>query len=270
MKNVCVITGGGSGMGLATAKILGKDQHIIIVGRTLDKLEAALEELKADGIEAESFACDISDRSSVDKLVAHAKSLGKITCVIHAAGMSPQMGSSQKIMEVNALGTIIMNEAFYQVMEEDSCILNVSSMSGYFLPNFMIPKKAYRYSRIDTNLFMKKIMSFVNLFPKKLRNGISYSLSKNFVIWYVQTDAVKFGKKGIRLLSVSPGSILTPMGELEKGDAEAFLEKSALARPGRVEEVSELMAFLVSDKASYMTGIDILCDGGVVASRVRA
>ncbi|WP_252187567.1 SDR family NAD(P)-dependent oxidoreductase [Anaeromonas gelatinilytica] len=79
MKNVCVITGGDSGMGLATAKILGKDNYIIIVDRTVKKLENAIAELNSDGIEAEVFACDISDRASVNKLVAHAKELGVIT-----------------------------------------------------------------------------------------------------------------------------------------------------------------------------------------------
>lgn len=266
MKKVCVITGGGSGMGLATAKILGKDNYIIIVGRTLKKLETALEELKIEEIEVEAFACDISDRASVDKLAAHAKEIGTISSVIHAAGMSPNMGDARTIMGANALGTININEAFYNVMEEGSCIIDVASMSGYLLPKFIIPLKKYKYSRIDKDIFMKKMMARVNLFPQKLRSGVAYGISKNFVIWYAKTDAAKFGQKGIRIISVSPGSFETPMGELEKESVDDLTKFCAIKRLGHVEEIANLFAFCASDKAGYLTGVDILCDGGCVAS----
>jgi NAD(P)-dependent dehydrogenase (short-subunit alcohol dehydrogenase family) len=269
MKKVCVITGGGSGMGLATAKILGKENYIIIVGRSVKKLEGALEELKAEGIEAEAFDADISDRASVDKLAAHARKLGTISSVIHAAGMSPHMGEARTIIEANALGTINMNEAFYSVMEEGSCIIDVSSMSAYLTPKFIMPVKSYKYSRINLYVFMKKIMARVNLFPKKTRSGVAYSISKSFVIWYAKTDAAKFGQKGIRVLSISPGSFDTPMAELEKDKTAELIKYSAIKRLGYVEEIANLFAFCVSTKAGYLTGVDILCDGGCVASGVN-
>ncbi|MDF2985977.1 MAG: short-chain dehydrogenase/reductase [Eubacterium sp.] len=269
MKKVCVITGGGSGMGLATARILGKENHIIIVGRTLKKLQAALEELKAEGIEAESFACDIANRASVDKLAIHARKMGTIASVIHAAGMSPHMGDAKTIMEANALGTINMNEAFYNVMEEGSCIIDVSSMSAYMIPGFILPAGKYKYSRIDKELFMKKMMARVNLFPKKSRSGVAYGISKNFVIWYAKTDAAKFGEKGVRVISVSPGSFETPMGELEKEGVENLIKYCAIKRLGHVEEIASLLAFCAGDKVGYLTGTDILCDGGCVASERR-
>jgi len=269
MKNVCVITGGGSGMGFATAKILGKENYIIIVGRTLKKLEDAQKELIDEGIEAESFACDISDRASVDKLAVYARNIGYISSVIHAAGMSPNMADAKTIMEANALGTININESFYEVMEEGSCLIDVSSMSGYLIPAFLMPSGKYKYSRIDKEFFMKKMMQRVNLFPKKLRSSLSYGISKNFVIWYAKTDAAKFGSKGIRVLSVSPGSFETPMGALEQDRTEEYTKLCAIKRPGRVEEIANLFAFCVSSKASYLTGVDILCDGGCVASGVN-
>lgn len=269
MKKVCVITGGGSGMGLATAKMLGKENYVIIVGRTLKKLEDALEELKENGIKAESFTCNISNRASVDKLAAYAKSKGRIASVIHAAGMSPHMGDARTIMEANALGTININEAFYEVMEKGSCLIDVSSMSGYIVPGFIMPIMRYKYSRINKEKFMKMMMGRVNIFPKKLRPGVSYGISKNFVIWYAKTDAIKFGSKGIRVLSVSPGSFETPMGELEKDSTDEYTKQSAIKRLGRVEEIANLFAFCVSNKASYLTGTDILCDGGCVASGIN-
>lgn len=266
-KRVCVITGGGSGMGLATAKIIGKDHYIIIAGRTIKKLENAINELHEAGIEAEAMACDISDVDSVEKLAKHAKTMGRVNSVIHAAGMSPHMGDANTIMEVNALGTININEAFYKVMDEGSCVIDVSSMSGHFMPNIVLPKSKYSLSRTDKNLFIKKMMKRVNLFPKKLRTGVAYGISKNFVIWYAKTDAAKFGKKGMRVLSVSPGSFETPMAELEKDELAGYIENSAIKRLGKVEEIASLLAFCASDKPGYLTGTDILCDGGCVAAK---
>ena len=266
MRKVCVITGGGSGMGLATAKIMGKDNYIIIVGRTIKKLEKALKELRSQGIEAESFACDISDRSSVDKLASYARTVGTISSVIHAAGMSPNMGEAIKIMEANALGTINMNEAFYKVMEEGSCIIDVSSMSAYLTPKLIMPERSYKYSRIDKDVFMKRMMARVNIFPKKLRSSVAYGISKHFVIWYAKTDAAKFGEKGIRVISITPGNFETPMGNLEKDSASEYTKYCAIKRFGYVEEIANLFAFCASDKCGYLTGVDILCDGGCVAS----
>ena len=106
MKNVCVVTGGGSGMGLEAAKIVGKEQKIILVGRTVSKLENAIAELKELGIDAEAFPCDAGDREAVKKLAAYAAEQGNIKTVIDAAGVSPHMTSGEKIFTVNAVGTI--------------------------------------------------------------------------------------------------------------------------------------------------------------------
>jgi NAD(P)-dependent dehydrogenase (short-subunit alcohol dehydrogenase family) len=141
--------------------------------------------------------------------------LGRISAVIHAAGISPNVGTAKTIMEVNALGTISINEAFYNVMEKGSCLLDVSSMSGHMVPGAIMPTRKYRYSRKNKSLFMKMMLGRVYVFPKKLHSSLAYGISKNFVTWYAKSDTLKFGQKGIRVLSVSPGSFETPMGELE-------------------------------------------------------
>jgi len=109
-------------------------------------------------------------------------------------------------------------------------------------------------------------MSRVNLLPKKVRSGFAYGISKNFVSWYTKADAVKFGKKGIRVLSISPGSFDTDMGQLEKEGVDMLLGQTAIPRLGKVEEIATLIAFCASDQPGYLTGTDILCDGGCVAS----
>ena len=268
-KKVCVITGGGSGMGLATAIIMGKDHSLILVGRSVEKLEKALEELKAEGIEAEFFACDIAEQASVKQLAAYAREMGEVAVVIHAAGMSPHMGSPDTIMATNALGTININEAFYEVMEEGSCIIDVSSMVSYMVPGIIYPVGCYKYSRSDRQAFIKKMMARVNLFPKQYRQYLAYAISKNFMIWYARSDAARFGQKGVRVLSVSPGFFETPMGELEKDLSDGYTRFCALQRVGQVDEIANLLAFCASEKVGYLTGVDILCDGGCIASGVN-
>lgn len=269
MKKVCVITGGGSGMGLATARLMGKDHIIIICGRNAAKLDKAVMELENEGIEAEAVTCDVSNISSVKNLAAFAKKKGEIGAVIHAAGMSPHMGEASQIMAVNALGTIHINNTFYDVMEEGSCIIDVSSMSAYLTPKIIMPIWNYKYSVESPKLFFKKTMRWVKLFPKKTQAGIAYGISKHFVIWFAKQDAARFGKKGIRVLSVSPGNFETPMGELEKEEADKFTKFCAIKRFGHVEEIASLFEYCASQSAGYLTGVDILCDGGLVASGVK-
>lgn len=269
MKKVCVITGGGSGIGFATAKIMGQQAlHVILAGRSAKKLENAVAELKAEGIEAEAFSCDVSDQGGTRALAGTALERGKVEIVIHAAGMSPHMGDAQKIMEANALGTVNVNDAFYGVMHDGGCIIDTSSMSAYLTPKLIMPGRCYKFSRTDRGKFMKKMMRRVNLFPRKVRSGVAYGISKDFVIWFARTDAARFGQKGVRVLSVTPGNFETPMGELEKDEAMTYVKYNAIKRLGRPEEIARLYAALADGRIGYLTGADILCDGGCVAGGV--
>ncbi|MGD1819959.1 MAG: SDR family NAD(P)-dependent oxidoreductase [Pleomorphochaeta sp.] len=268
MKNVYVITGGGSGMGLATAKLFtDKDDIIILTGRTVEKLKFAVNELQALGIASCAFPCDVSDINSVRDLANHASSLGRIVAVIHAAGVSPHMDNGKRIMEINALGTINVDEVFLPIMENNSCIINVSSMAGYFMPKIIIPKKVYRLALSNKDQFFKKMMKRIKIFPKKFRADVAYGLSKNFVIWYSAAMASDFGENGIRILSVSPGTFDTPMGEVEKDEAITYRKYCAFKRSGKSEEIAKLIEFLVRPDAGYLTGVDILMDGGCVAGK---
>ena len=140
MAKVCVITGGGSGMGLEAAKFMPKDKIIVISGRTMSKLENGVKQLKELGFEAYAKTCDTSSRESVIELVEDAKSLGEITNVINSAGVSPAMkGTPEGILKINALGTVYVNQEFSKVMGQGSVIVDVSSNSAYILPSFIIP-----------------------------------------------------------------------------------------------------------------------------------
>lgn len=271
MSNICVITGGGSGIGLATAHHVGKQGYdIILVGRTASKLSQAVTQLAEQNIKAEAISCDIGDRSSTFHLAQQTLARGKVKAVIHAAGMSPHMGSAEQIMQANAVGTININDAFYEVMSSGSCIINTSSMSAYITPQFIMPKRRYPLSRTSPEKFMRNMMRRVNLFPKKTRSGVAYGISKNFVIWFAKTDAARFGQKGIRILSITPGNFETPMGELEKEEALTYMKHNAIPRLGQVDEIAALYTACIDERIGYLTGTDIICDGGCIASGANA
>lgn len=270
MTKVCVITGGGSGMGLEVAKLMG-DAKVVITGRTVSKLEGAIEEIKAAGVDAVAFACDASDPASVDALVEYACSLGTVKTVIHAAGVSPHMGDGAYIWKINTCGTMNVDEKFAAVMDEGGVILNVSSMSAYMLPAERTPYALYEASAYGTEALEAGFAQVLAQVPAEMQPGMAYTMSKNFVIWYTKREAVKYGPKGIRVVSISPGTFTTPMGKLEGDEAAKFGLSGAMGRLGEPVEIARMMAFMVSDECSYLDGVDILYDGGVIAAtEVRA
>ena len=262
MSNVCVITGGGSGMGLEAAKLM-KDKIVVLSGRTEKKLENAVAELEKLGIKAYAKACDTSSRESVKELVRFASELGEIKNVINSAGLSPAMSDPETIVKVNALGTVYINQEFAKVMKSGSVIVDVASNSAYILPSFLINKKIYRLAEENEELFVQKIVKKSHMAKGDYqRSGFAYSLSKNFVVWYAQKCAFEYGKKGIRVVSLSPGLIATDMGNLESKDGGMLIPMSADERMGKPEELGFALAMVADERNGYLAGVDVLCDGG--------
>ena len=112
----------------------------------------------------------------------------------------------------------------------------------------------------------KQLVARAGIAPKGARPGLAYAISKHFVIWFAKTDAARFGAKNVRCLSVTPGNFDTPMGALESEQAEVFKKYSALKRNGGPEEIAALFAMLIDERLGFLTGTDIIMDGGVIAS----
>lgn len=159
-----------------------KGYYVMIVGRNEKKLAGAVEELRKDGCEAEAYSCDVSDREHCFALARHAAECGAVKAVLHIAGMSPHMGDAEKIMQANALGTVNINDAFFEVIAEGGCVIDTSSTSAYMAPSFIMPKRVYPLACTDRKLFMDKMMKKVKMFPRKTREGVAYSMSKHFTI----------------------------------------------------------------------------------------
>lgn len=254
-------------MGVATAKIVGRDRALVLCDVRPDRLETAAGALQELGMTATVVNCDVTDRQAVTELFETASGFGAVTSVIHTAGVSPSMGDADYVMRTNAIGTLNVNEAFYQMAGEGSAIVNVASMAAHLLPENLIPTQHFPLALKDDARFMTEMALVCSNFPEEARSGLAYAISKSFVRWYSTFQAERFNGRGIRIVSVSPGSIDTEMGRLEEqAGAGALVADAAVPRWGKPEEMAELLAFCASDKAGYLTGTDILSDGGVVAS----
>jgi NAD(P)-dependent dehydrogenase (short-subunit alcohol dehydrogenase family) len=272
MNLVSVITGGAGGMGTATANLVGRDHTIVLCDVRQDRLDAVAATLNDLGIAPVIVNCDVTDRQAVNRLFETASGLGKLASVIHTAGVSPSMGDADYVMRTNALGTVNVNKAFYETAADGAAIVNVASMAAHMLPDEMIPTAQFPLALEDEDRFMDAMLAACNIVPEEARSGIAYAVSKSFVRWYSTSQAETFNGRGLRIVSVSPGSIDTEMGRLEEqAGAGAMVANAAVPRWGKPEEMAELLAFCASDKAGYLTGTDILNDGGVIASmRERA
>ena len=185
--------------------------------------------------------------------------------MIHAVGVSPHMADGEKVFAISAVGTINVDEEFGEAMD-GGCILDVSSMSGYMLPPDKVPVQIYKLALTDVSAFQVAFSQMLSMVPDEQKTGMAYTVSKNFVAWYTSRIAVRYGRKGLRVVSISPGTFNTPMGEVEGEEAASFALNGALGRVGDSAEIARMMAFMVSDECSYLTGVDILYDGGAVAA----
>ncbi len=267
MTNVAVVTGGAGGMGLAVAHALGRESTVLISDVSHERVQIAQNELDKAGVDCAAAICDVTDPASVRQLVERAQELGTVVSVIHTAGVSPSMASAELILRINAVGTVLINQAFLRIAGRGMAIVNVASVAGHQLPAFLAPTRRYKRSRTDIERFHSDLLAVCNMFPESRRAQLAYVLSKNFVIWYSKALAAQFGSSGARVLSVSPGSFDTAMGKLEaSAGAGALAQIGALKRFGHTTEIAELLAFCASGKAGYLTGTDIICDGGVMAA----
>ncbi|GAY15005.1 SDR family NAD(P)-dependent oxidoreductase [Mycobacterium sp. shizuoka-1] len=272
MSRVSIITGGAGGMGLATAKIVGRDHTPVLCDVRADRLDSAAATLNDLGIAASVINCDVTDRDAVGRLFETASGIGPVASVIHTAGVSPSMGPADYVMRTNAIGTLNVNEVFFASAGDGAVIVNVASMASHMLPDELVPAQHFDLAFSDEKRFLTEMLAACDIAGEQMRSGLAYSISKTFVRWYSSSQAERFNGRGLRIVSVSPGSVDTEMGLLEaEAGAGAMVADFAVPRWGTAQEMAELFSFCASERAGYLTGTDILNDGGVIASmRERA
>ncbi|MFS0750964.1 SDR family oxidoreductase [Oceanobacillus sp. 1P07AA] len=263
MSNVYVITGGTGGMGKSIAELVGKEGTILLADVNEERLIQTKEELSTKGINDVYYqTVDITNKENIQELVEKTKSLGSLKSIINTAGLSPTMADSKKITEVNLLGTANILDAFIEIAETDTVAVCISSMSGHMAP------KQGPYMDILKNPLAPNTVEAMEQIAQG-NSGTAYSLSKLGVLVMVEDQAWKWGQKGARIVSVSPGTINTPMGRQESSKQEqmkVMLEHTPLQREGEPMEIATAVNFLISDAASYITGTDLRVDGGTIAN----
>ena len=256
-KGLALITGAGSGMGRATAQAMAREGwSLLLCDLNADSLEASRTLLQAPE-RAELLTGDLAAPAFT---AAMDEALGgrPIAALVHCAGLSSSMASAARIFEVNLTATIVLVNAARQRMAAGGSVLLFASYAGHVLgPMFD--------AQIDAALDADDMAAFPAFAPDP---DLAYSVSKRAVQRLVRRKALDFGRKGLRILSLSPGIIDTPMStaEMERHPImKDMIAVSPLGRPARPEEVGAVAAFLCSDGASFMTGTDILVDGGAFA-----
>lgn len=266
---ICVITGGGGGMGTECAKIMGKREKLLLVDISQEKLDAAVEMLAGLGItDVETAICNVGDREAVKELAEKAASLGEIGSVIHTAG-APHELPAEIIINVNCVGVYNMIEEFYKVMGEGSNMVTVSSLSTWLcLPAFQNEAMKAVLDDPDDPAFEAKMVGIAKNMAARSggpEGGLAYSVGKVFSYVYSQRNVQRFADKGIRINSVTPGVVATAMGDNE--GARRQLQQMAIKRSGTPEEMAHVICFLTDDLCGDVTGIDISMDGGWSALR---
>ena len=259
MTNVHVITGGSSGIGLQCAKRF-KEGTVLITGRNEEKLKKAEEELKKEGIDVVYKSSDISDVDSIKELFKYAKTIGKVKTVVNSAGVSGGTVDSRRTFEIDLLGTEHLIEETLNVAEESTVLILIASMMGHTIP------ANPEYDKYLENPSQEgAIEALVKCVDDK--SDKAYNFSKRGVHLLVKKYAQAFGEKEARIVSVSPGIIMTPMAERAAADyperMEFMKKMTPMSRNGRPEDIANAVCFMASDNASFITGVDLLVDGGL-------
>ncbi|MBD7994327.1 SDR family oxidoreductase [Arthrobacter sp. Sa2CUA1] len=257
---------GVGGMGQAVVRRSGAGRKVLLADYNQALLEGAVDSALSEGYDVASQVVDVSSRDSVAALAATARELGTVTGVVHTAGLSPVQATVEAIWKVDLFGVALVLEEFEKVIARGGAGVVISSMSAY-LAGGQIPADAL------ADLAAKPADDLLGLpFLTGIDHpGYAYSVAKRANQARVQTASVRWGRRGARLNSISPGVISTPMGQQElAGESgaqmRAMIEGSGTGRVGTPGDIANAAAFLLSSEAGFMTGADLLVDGGVVAA----
>lgn len=249
---VTVITGAASGMGRQSIECLrGTVDHLVAVDLDVPEITGTV-----------GVACDISDPAAIADLVEEVRGLGSFRGLVHAAGVSPTMADARSVLKIDLVGTALVLDAFESLVEPGSAAVCFSSSSAYQLALIGVD------AELQALVSDPRAPGFLDAATERFGDsGIAYAWAKRGVIAVAAAAAVAWGRGGGRVNSLAPGLIDTPMGRQE---AEAqpimktMLEKTPLGRLGQPEEISAVVAFLLSEGASFISGIDVLVDGGML------
>ncbi|MGA2142544.1 MAG: SDR family oxidoreductase [Brevinematales bacterium] len=266
MKEVTVLIGCGL-IGTAIARRVSSGKHILLADLRQEKAELVAAVLNDAGFEASTAAIDVSSRKAVESLAEKAASLGDVTGVIDAAGVSPSQAPIETILKVDLYGTALVLEIFGNIIARGGSGLVIASMSGHRLGALTDEQ-----NKLLATTPADHLLSLPFLQPDQLKDTLhAYQLSKRGNTLRVMAEAVRWGKRGARVNTISPGIIITPLAKDElagpRGEGyRRMIELCPSGRAGTPDEVANVAALLMGPDGAFITGSDILMDGGVTSS----
>ncbi|MCM1371494.1 MAG: SDR family oxidoreductase [Bacteroides sp.] len=265
-KEVMILTGAGQ-IGMAIARRMGYGMKIVIGDRSLDNAKAICAIMNNAGFDTVPFEMDLSRRESILALIAEARKYGEISMLVNAAGVSPSQASVETILRVDLYGTAVLLEEVGKVVKPGGTGVTISSQSGHRMPA-LTPEQDCLLATTPT----EDLLSLEMLQPENINNTLhAYQMAKRCNVKRVMAEAVKWGDRGARINSISPGIIVTPLAIDEfngpRGDFyKNMFAKCPAGRPGTADEVANVAELLMSKRGAFITGADFLIDGGATAS----
>lgn len=266
MINVTVVIGAGS-IGQAIARRVSAGKHVLLADLRQENAEAAAKVLSEAGFEVSTAIVDVSSRTSVHALVETATSIGVITGVIHAAGVSPSQASPATILKVDLYGTALVLEEFGNIIAQGGSCVVIASQSGHRL-GALTPEQNKALATTPAD----ELLALPMLQPDQVTDSLNaYQIAKRGNSLRVMAEAVRWGKRGARVNTISPGIIVTPLAKDELSGPRGagyrrMIELCAVGRAGTPDEVGSIGALLMGPDGAFITGSDFLMDGGVTAA----
>ena len=265
-KDVMILTGAGQ-IGMAIARRMGYGKKIVIGDKNPDHAKDIAKIMNDAGFDVEAVEMDLASRVSIQGLIEKAQQYGEIAMLVNAAGVSPSQAPIEAILKVDLYGTAVLLEEVGKVIKEGGVGVTISSQSGHRMPA-LTPEEDEQLACTPT----EELLNLDILQPEKIKDTLhAYQMAKRCNEKRVMAESVKWGEKGARINSISPGIIVTPLAIDEfngpRGDFyKNMFAKCPAGRPGTADEVANVAELLMSEKGAFITGADILIDGGATAS----
>lgn len=261
-----ILTGAGQ-IGMAIARRMGYGMKIVIGDKNKVNAEAIAEIMNKAGFDTVPVEMDLSSRASILNLIAEAQKYGEISMLVNAAGVSPSQAPIETILKVDLYGTAVLLEEVGNVIKAGGVGVTISSQSGHRMPA-LTPEEDEMLATTPT----EELLSLEMLQEENISDTLrAYQMAKRCNVKRVMAEAVKWGERGARVNSISPGIVVTPLALDEfngpRGDFyKNMFAKCPAGRPGTADEIANVAELLMSDKGAFITGADFLIDGGATAS----
>ncbi len=266
MKDVVLWIGAGE-IGKAIVRRIAAGRKVVVGDRHIGNAQRAAQELNGAGFDAEAAVADLSDRRSILDIISAASSFGDIRYLVNSAGVSPSQAPKEAILEVDLYGTAVLLEEVGRVIARGGAGVTISSQSGHRMPALTAEE-----DELLATTPAEELLSLDMLRPERIRDTLhAYQMAKRCNVKRVMAEAVRWGVRGARINSISPGIIVTPLAVDEFNGPRGDFYKNMFAacpagRPGTSDEVAHLAELLLGERGAFITGSDFLIDGGATAS----